>query len=67
MRWTKRALNQWLRMMGPAFDYSLATEMLSFLVPTSEKGCKHYARSGSPIFLQHRIRGSAILLSTSHL
>jgi enoyl-CoA hydratase len=30
IHWTKRALNQWLRVMGPAFDYSLAAEMLSF-------------------------------------
>ena len=33
IRWTKRALNQWLRVMGPAFDYSLATEMLGFFGP----------------------------------
>ena len=32
IRWTKRALNQWLRFGGQtAFDYSLAVEMLGFL------------------------------------
>jgi enoyl-CoA hydratase len=29
-RFTKRALNNWLRMFGPAFDASLAMEMLNF-------------------------------------
>jgi len=30
IRWTKRALNNWLRTAGPIFDTSLAREMLSF-------------------------------------
>src|SRR3989442_9917899 len=30
IRWTKRALNNWLRQAGPIFDQSLALEMLSF-------------------------------------
>ncbi len=30
LRWTKRALNNWLRMAGPIFDNSLALEMLNF-------------------------------------
>jgi enoyl-CoA hydratase/carnithine racemase len=30
IRWTKRALNNWLRTAGPIFDTSLALEMLSF-------------------------------------
>jgi enoyl-CoA hydratase len=38
IRWTKRALNQWLRVMGPAFDYSLATEMLGFFGPDVKEG-----------------------------
>src|SRR5262244_2817101 len=29
IRWTKRALNNWLRQAGPIFDQSLALEMLS--------------------------------------
>lgn len=30
IRWTKRALNNWLRIAGPIFDNSLALEMLNF-------------------------------------
>ena len=30
IRWTKRALNNWIRMAGPIFDNSLALEMLNF-------------------------------------
>jgi enoyl-CoA hydratase len=30
VRWTKRALNNWLRTAGPAFDASLALEMMGF-------------------------------------
>jgi len=30
-RFTKRALNNWIRMFGPAFDASLAMEMLNFM------------------------------------
>src|ERR671925_2000459 len=30
IRWTKRSLNNWLRMAGPIFDQSIALEMLMF-------------------------------------
>jgi enoyl-CoA hydratase len=30
IRWTKYALNNWLRMAGPSFDASLALEFLGF-------------------------------------
>jgi enoyl-CoA hydratase len=30
LRYTKRALNQWLLQAGPIFDHSLALEMLGF-------------------------------------
>ncbi len=30
-RWTKRALNNWLRVAGPIFDQSIALEMLTFM------------------------------------
>src|SRR5262247_496855 len=33
IRWTKYALNNWLRMVGPAFDASTALEMLGFASP----------------------------------
>jgi enoyl-CoA hydratase len=47
IRWTKRALNQWLRVMGPAFDYSLATEMLGFFGPDVREGL-HALREKRP-------------------
>src|SRR6201985_228430 len=31
IRWTKRALNNWLKMAGPLFDQSAASEMLTFI------------------------------------
>ena len=33
VQWTKYSLNNWLRMMGPTFDNSLALEMLGFRMP----------------------------------
>jgi enoyl-CoA hydratase len=39
IRWTKRALNQWLRMAGhTAFDYSLLAEALGFFGPDVREG-----------------------------
>src|SRR5439155_478711 len=38
IRWTKRALNNWLRQAGPIFDQSLALEMLSFTRPDVRGG-----------------------------
>jgi enoyl-CoA hydratase len=38
VRWTKQALNNWLRAMGPAFDESLALEMLGFRLPDIREG-----------------------------
>ena len=35
IRWTKYALNNWLRAMGPTFDTSLALEMLGFGGPAA--------------------------------
>jgi enoyl-CoA hydratase len=50
IRWTKRALNQWLRMMGPAFDYSLATEMLGFFGPDVREGLQALREKRQPNF-----------------
>jgi len=50
IRWTKRALNQWLRMMGPAFDYSLATEMLGFFGPDVREGLQALKEKRPPQF-----------------
>ena len=42
LRFTKRALNQWLRLGGlTAFDYSLAVEMLGFFGADVPAGLKH--------------------------
>ncbi|HBZ69181.1 MAG TPA: enoyl-CoA hydratase [Deltaproteobacteria bacterium] len=38
IRWTKYALNNWLRMAGPTFDTSLALEMLGFTGPDVREG-----------------------------
>lgn len=38
IRWTKYALNNWLRMAGPTFDTSLALEFLGFSGPDVREG-----------------------------
>jgi enoyl-CoA hydratase len=38
MQWTKRALNNWLKMSGPSFDASLALEFLGFRLPDVRAG-----------------------------
>ena len=50
IRWTKRALNQWLRVMGPAFDYSLATEMMSFFGSDVREGLQALREKRPPNF-----------------
>jgi enoyl-CoA hydratase len=40
IRWTKRALNNWLRQAGPVFDQSLALEMLTFMGPDVREGVR---------------------------
>jgi enoyl-CoA hydratase len=38
MRWTKHALNNWLRLAGPSFDTSLALEFLGFKLADVREG-----------------------------
>lgn len=38
MRWTKHALNNWLRVAGPSFDASLALEFLGFRLADAREG-----------------------------
>jgi len=38
LQWTKRALNNWLRLAGPNFDASLALEFLGFRLPDIRGG-----------------------------
>ena len=47
IRWTKRALNQWLRQAAiNSFDYSLAMEMMGFSAPISARVSWLFKKSG---------------------
>jgi len=50
MRWTKYSLNNWLRMAGPAFDASLALEMLGFSGPDVREGLASLRERRTPNF-----------------
>jgi enoyl-CoA hydratase len=49
-RWTKRTLNHWLRVAVPAFDASVAYEMLSFLGDDVQEGARAITERRSPRF-----------------
>lgn len=50
IRWTKYALNNWLRLAGPAFDASLAMEFLGFTGPDVQEGIASLRAKRSPRF-----------------
>ena len=50
LRWTKYSLNNWLRMAGPAFDASLALEVLGFTGPEVKEGIASLRDKRSPKF-----------------
>jgi enoyl-CoA hydratase len=50
LRLTKRALNNWLRVAGPAFDASLAYEMLNFMEPDAREGITALKEKRTPRF-----------------
>jgi enoyl-CoA hydratase len=50
IRWTKYALNNWLRMMGPTFDGSLALEFLGFSSPDVKEGLASHREKRKPQF-----------------
>ena len=50
IRWTKRALNNWLRQAGPIFDQSLALEMLTFMHPDVREGARAVREKRAPAF-----------------
>jgi enoyl-CoA hydratase len=50
IRWTKYALNNWLRMAGPAFDNSAALEILSFNGPELREGLASLKEKRAPRF-----------------
>jgi enoyl-CoA hydratase len=50
IRWTKRALNNWIRMAGPIFDQSLALEMLTFMGDDVREGVRSLREKRPPRF-----------------
>ena len=50
IRWTKRALNNWIRQAGPIFDASLAFEMLNFFDEDVAEGAKAIKEKRAPKF-----------------
>lgn len=50
VRWTKHALNHWLRMALPAFDSSAAMEFLSFSGPDAQEGIAAVRERREPKF-----------------
>lgn len=50
LRWTKYALNNWYRMLGPAYDASTALEMLGFTGPEVKEGLAAHLEKRKPSF-----------------
>jgi enoyl-CoA hydratase len=50
LRWTKYALNNWLRAAGPSFDASLALEFLGFTGPDVREGLSSLRERREPRF-----------------
>lgn len=50
LRWTKYALNNWLRMAGPIFDTSTALEFLGFMTPDAAEGLASIREKRAPQF-----------------
>jgi enoyl-CoA hydratase len=50
IRWTKYALNNWLRMVGPIFDTSLALEFMGFSSPDVAEGLAAHKEKRRPSF-----------------
>lgn len=50
IRWTKYALNNWLRMAGPTFDASLALEFMGFSAPDVKEGLAAHVEKRRPRF-----------------
>ncbi|MCK1446767.1 enoyl-CoA hydratase/isomerase family protein [Bradyrhizobium sp. 48] len=52
IRWTKYALNNWLRQAGPTFDASLALEFMGFTGPEVKEGLAALVEKRPPTFQQ---------------
>jgi enoyl-CoA hydratase len=50
IRWTKYALNNWLRQAGPIFDTSLALEFLGWQSPDVKEGLAAHREKRKPAF-----------------
>jgi enoyl-CoA hydratase len=50
VRFTKRSLNNWLRVAGPAFDASLALEMMGFFSADLSEGVAALQEKRQPSF-----------------
>lgn len=50
IRWTKYALNNWLRLAGPTFDTSLALEFMGFCGPDVHEGIRSLRERRAPGF-----------------
>jgi len=50
IRWTKYALNNWLRVNGPIFDTSTALEMLGFAGAEAREGLASHIEKRKPAF-----------------
>ena len=50
IRWTKYALNNWYRMMGPSYDASTALEMLGFAGSEVREGLAAHLEKRKPNF-----------------
>lgn len=50
IRWTKYALNNWLRQAGPSFDTSLALEFMGFAGPDVQEGIQSLRERRAPHF-----------------
>ncbi|WP_449044029.1 enoyl-CoA hydratase/isomerase family protein [Paracoccus versutus] len=50
IRWTKHSLNNWMRAAGPAFDASLALELLGFGGPEAREGLASHLEKRTPDF-----------------
>ncbi|MCF8587832.1 enoyl-CoA hydratase/isomerase family protein [Gordonia sp. HY285] len=58
IRWTKRALNSWIRDAGPIFDQSAAYEMLCFMTPDVVEGYTALREKRAPVFPSARARSA---------
>jgi enoyl-CoA hydratase len=52
IRWTKYALNNWLRVNGPIFDTSTALELLGFTGAEAREGLASHREKRKPVFPQ---------------